>query len=124
MAHWIKVEVSTPDKTEMRVIARECHCSRADAFLAFFLFFRFADTQTDDGTLPMLTAADVDDIAGLPGFANAMETVGWLTVTSTGFTVRNWDRHNGQSAKRRAINQARMMAVRMESAQKAHKCAH
>ena len=36
MAIWIKVETHTPDKAEIRHIARLCHCTKAEAFLAFF----------------------------------------------------------------------------------------
>lgn len=79
MAKWIKVETHTPDKAELRQVARLCHCSKADAFLAFFRVFVWLDEQTEDGHVDFFTAADADDIAGLKGFGEALEAVGWVT---------------------------------------------
>ena len=57
MAKWIKIETHTPDKAEMRHIARICRCSKADAFLAFFRVFVWLDEQTEDGHVAYFTAA-------------------------------------------------------------------
>ena len=46
MGKWIKIETHTPDKAEIRHIARLCDCTKADAFLAFFRVFVWLDELT------------------------------------------------------------------------------
>lgn len=108
---WIKVETTTPDKLEIWDIAKHCNCSRDSAFAAFFRFFAWSDGVTADGHIQRLTPEYADEKAGLKGFGNAMSEVGWMVFTPNGATVANWDRHNGQSAKRRA-NDASSKAAR------------
>jgi len=115
MANWIKIETHTPDKTEIRHIARLCGCSRADAFLAFFRVFVWLDEETEDGHVDFFTPDDADEIGGLKGLGEALQEVRWLMFGPTGAIVANWDRHNGQSAKRRAQEAERKRTVRMET---------
>ena len=112
MAKWIKVETHTPDKTELRQIARLCHCSKAEAFLAFFRVFVWLDEQTEDGHVDYFTLNDADDIGGLTGLGNALETVRWITFSPGGAVVANWERHNGKSAKKRIIEAERSRRYR------------
>ncbi len=118
MAHWIKIEVITPDKLEMRRIARLCNCSIADAFLAFFRFYSWADEVTDTGHIPALTAEDIDHYAERPGFGSALADVGWISFSDAGGTISNWDRHNGESAKKRCISAERKRLWRENSDEK------
>lgn len=113
---WIKVETCTPEKPELRQIARLCHCSKADAFLAFFRFFVWADEQTEDGWVRLMTPTDVDEVALLSGFGTALQEVRWVDFDTKGMQINNWDRHNGQSAKRRAMDAERKRGVREMSA--------
>ena len=96
MAKWIKIETHTPDKAELRQIARLCHCSKADAFLAFFRVFVWLDEQTEDGYVDFFTPADADEIGGLPGLGAALESVRWITFSATGAVVAT------QGGKRRS----------------------
>lgn len=112
MAKWIKVETHTPDKAELRQIARLCHCSKAEAFLAFFRVFVWLDEQTEDGHVDYFTLNDADDIGGLTGLGNALETVRWITFSPGGAVVANWERHNGKSAKKRIIEAERSRRYR------------
>ena len=61
MAKWIKIETHTPDKAELRQIARLCNCTKADAFLAFFRVYVWLDEQTEDGYVDYFTPADADE---------------------------------------------------------------
>jgi hypothetical protein len=117
MAKWIKVETHTPDKAEIRHIARLCHCTKAEAFLAFFRVFVWLDEQTEDGHVDFFTPADADEIAQLDGFGSALQEVRWITFSATGAVVANWERHNGQSAKRRCLDAERKRNVRRQSGQ-------
>jgi len=112
MAKWIKVETHTPDKAELRQIARLCHCTKAEAFLAFFRVFVWLDEQTEDGHVDYFTPDDADEIGGLAGLGNALETVRWITFSPGGAVVANWERHNGKSAKKRIIEAERSRRYR------------
>ncbi|MEI8290762.1 MAG: hypothetical protein WCH99_14945 [Verrucomicrobiota bacterium] len=112
MAKWIKIETHTPDKAELRQIARLCNCTKADAFLAFFRVFVWLDEQTEDGHVDYFTPADADEIGGLPGLGTALESVHWIMFSPGGAVVANWERHNGKSAKKRIIEAERSRRYR------------
>ena len=113
MARWIKVGVDTPMKPAIRDAARDCGCSRGDAFLAFFRLYSWLDENTADGTI-YASREEVDGIAQLPGFAVSLEMSGWLSFRGDLCTVVNWDEHNGQNAKRRAQSARMMTQLREE----------
>ncbi len=116
MAKWIKIETHTPDKTELRHIAKRCGCTKAEAFLAFFRVFVWLDEETEDGRVDFFTAEDADEIGRLKGLGEALQEVRWILFGPTGAVVSNWDRHNGQSAKRRCLDAERKRRnVRSES---------
>jgi hypothetical protein len=60
-----------------------------------------------DGSVTNVRIDWVNKFLGQPGFTGALEAVGWLSITLDGFSIPNWDRHNGQSAKRRAQETSR-----------------
>ena len=117
MAKWIKIETHTPEKNELRHIARRCGCTKAEAFLAFFRLFAWLDEETDDGHVEFFTMQDADEIGGLSGFGEALQEVRWLTFSPRGAVVSNWDRHNGQSAKRRCLTAERNRRLRERDAE-------
>lgn len=101
--NWIKVQKHTPTKPEIRHMARACHVSQGDAFLAWFrLWATFDEIAAANGRVDLYTQEDADQDAALPGAAKALEAAGWLVWDDTGVTIVNWDRHNGNSAKERA----------------------
>ncbi len=69
MANWIKIETYTPDKAELRQIARLCNCTKADAFLAFFRIYVWLDEQTEDGHVEFFTHVTPMRSAGCRGWA-------------------------------------------------------
>jgi len=109
---WLKVEVETPNKPEMDRVMQLCGCSRAEAFFAFFKFYAWADATTDDGFIQFLTPEVVDNRAGMTKFGVALEDVGWLRYSAKGGQIENYERHNGKSAKRRALTAMRMRKMR------------
>lgn len=104
---WIKVEKLTPDKPELMAVARECGCSPGDAFAAWFRLWAYFDSATEDGTVRFMSASDADRLGTLSGLGSAMERTGWLRFDAEGCHVARWSRHNGQSAKRRAVDAER-----------------
>jgi hypothetical protein len=114
---WLKVEKSTPLKPEIRQIARACGCSRGEAFAGWFRLWAVFDDLVDaNGWLNNYSQSDADEDAGLDGIAKALEDVGWLVWGPTGVSITNWSRHNGTSAKQRALTARRVAAYRRRNA--------
>lgn len=112
---WIKIEHQTPDKPEVGAIAHKLRITPAEAFLALFRVWAWADESTADGTLPGIGPAWIDHIARVAGFGQAMKDAGWLLETPGGLEIPEFDRHNGDSAKARALDQRRKTLARTDS---------
>ena len=111
---WIKIDVDTPQKPAIVRLAHDCGCSRGDAFLAFFRLYSWLDENTADGTL-YADPDEVDAVARLQGTAASLSSSGWLLFSADGrLAVTNWQEHNGQSAKRRAMDAVRKALKREE----------
>jgi hypothetical protein len=123
---WIKFETTTPDKPEIFAIAEQLQLD-PDAVVGKILrVWIWADSQTENGRLPVrkLSASQtdichatvlhriVDRLVSVPGFASAMEAVGWLDHDGS---LPRFDRHNGKSAKKRALDLQRKRAERTPS---------
>lgn len=52
------------------------------------------DCASQDGFVKGITLFEVDEMAGVPGFGNAMETVGWVEETEQGLVFPNFHEHN------------------------------
>lgn len=107
--NWIKWVKGLTKRREVIVLARKLNVSCREAACACMEMWEWADDETEDGHIKGATAADIDLQFGIPGFAVALESpeVGWLRVNSQGLTFPRWDRHNGESAKRRANDAAK-----------------
>ena len=99
----MKVEKDTPRKPEVLGLATLLDISPAEAFGRCFLLWCWADAQTGDGFIRFVNKERIDELAGLPGFANALVEVGWLRARNGAFEFPNFSRHMGQSAKTRAL---------------------
>jgi hypothetical protein len=108
---WLKLESVTPDKPEVFEIATMLKIPPTDAFGRCFLIWRWFDQHTEDGNAANVTYAYLDHVAGVSGFAEAMRLVGWLLGGEggcMGVTLPNFDRHNGNTAKSRALTARRV----------------
>lgn len=115
---WLKIEGSTPDKPEVFEIAAMLKITPAEAFGRLFLVWRFFDQHTENGNAVNVTSAYLDHVSGVSGFANAMQTVGWLDAGddgSYGASLPNFDRHNGKTAKARALTAKRVATHKQRS---------
>lgn len=73
----------------------------------------WADRQSRDGHAPTVTQKWIDRYVDLDGFASAMVRVGWLKVSDRGISFPHFDRHNGKSAKTRALAADRQRNARI-----------
>lgn len=67
--------------------------------------------------LPFLEPSFVDELLCVDGFADAMIKAGWLHHSDAGLTFPNAERHNGKSAKKRAIDNIRKQMDREKSSE-------
>lgn len=100
---WIKIQHSLPGKPEVFAIARVVRQNRDTVVGLLVRFWAWCDENSTDGTNLSVTSDDVDDIVGLPGFAAALRSSGWLSGEDGSLQVPNFERHNGSSAKARAL---------------------
>jgi len=63
----------------------------------------WADQQTIDGHGVCVTGVTLNRITCHGGFSDALKNVGWLSGDELNFTLPNFERHNGETAKTRAL---------------------
>ena len=100
---WIKIQVSLPDKPETWQMAGMLSMSADEVVGKLVRVWAWFDAHTADGHALGVTFALVDRIAGRDGFAESMSLCGWLEQSGSDLFLPNFDRHNGDSAKKRAL---------------------
>lgn len=118
---WIKVSTGLGTHPKVVRIASALKADRLRVVGGLHAVWCLFDEHSEDGRLDGYTPEIVDELIGWPGFARAMEAVGWAEETPQGLVLPDFDRHNGQSAKRRAMDAERKRAVRKASANDADK---
>jgi hypothetical protein len=64
-------------------------------------------TQSTDGFIPLMTLDAIDSEVGVPGFAEAMASIGWLRSREDGVEIPDFDSYFGKSSKTRAKDRLR-----------------
>lgn len=72
------------------------------------MLWSYADQHSTDGLLRLVDARAIDQLCGASGFAKELQEIGWLQVVDDGVMLPRYDEHNGQTAKQRAQNAARV----------------
>lgn len=92
----------------VRAIARNLKMDPYAVVGRVHAFWSWADEHTESGTLPACTTReDIDDIVNHSGFAQQLQVVGWLVEADGVLRLPKFDRHNGESAKRRVMDAER-----------------
>lgn len=112
---WIKVEMTTPDKPEIAGIADDLNIDIDMAFGKVFRVWAWFDQHSTDGHAPSVTKKTLDRVAGVQGFCDAMAKVEWFEDDGEFITMPNFERHNGESAKKRALASDRKRKSRNKS---------
>jgi hypothetical protein len=107
---WIKVEVNLPDKPEVWQIAGILGIDSDAVVGKLIRIWRWFDQHTENGNAAGVTFALLDRHAGVTGFAEAMALSGWLIEKDRNLILPNFDRHNGKTAKNRALTAKRVAA--------------
>lgn len=112
---WIKFEVATSDKPEVWEIASSLDID-PDAVVGKLLrVWSWFDQHTEKGNAPSVTKKLLDRLVGVTGFCDALIESSWMTEENREITLPNFDRHNGQTAKRRALTAKRVSAAKAKS---------
>ncbi len=113
---WIKVEKGTPDKPEVLQMASDLNIEDPDTITGKLVrVWSWFDSNSENGHAPSVTNVLLDRLTGVKGFCDSMILVGWLEKTEDGVLIPNYDRHLGQSAKKRGLDAERKRKSRDKS---------
>lgn len=104
---WIKLQKDTPDKPEVIAIASRLGLDPDAVVGKLVRIWSWYDTHTTDGNALCVTNAFLDRYVGVTGFAEQMQLVGWLVERGSSLCLPNFDFHNGETAKKRALGKNR-----------------
>jgi len=104
---WIKLQKDTPDKPEVLAIASRMNLDPDAVVGKLVRIWSWFDTHTVDGNAMSVTYALLDRLAGVTGFAEQMTFVGWLNQDGHVLSLPNFEYHNGETAKKRALGKNR-----------------
>jgi hypothetical protein len=109
---WIKIEHTMPDKPEVAAMAERLGIDMDSIAGKLLRLWIWCDQQTTDGNAPRITASFIDRLTNCPGFTAALIEAGWLIERKGALSIPNFARHNGQTAKTRALTSDRVKRSR------------
>lgn len=109
---WIKFELATIDKPEVIQMADLLTLESDDVVGKLLRVWGWFDQRSLDGNAGGVTGVTlmklIDRVVNRQGFAACMKKVGWLSDDG----LPNFERHNGETAKKRALTQKRVKRFR------------
>jgi hypothetical protein len=117
---WIKLEHATLDKPEVLRTAEMLNIHRREALGLFVEFWIWLDKNLS-GICPdfvrNMSRKSLDEVLHMPGFAACLVSIGWAKFDDEGSVMHiiNAERHNGNTAKTRALDAKRKKEKRSES---------
>ena len=105
---WIKFELSTPDKPEVWAIADSLSIDPDAVVGKLMRVWGWFDQQTETGNAPSVSKMLLDRLVGVNGFCKAVIDAGWMQDDGSTLTLPHFDRHNGKTAKNRALTAKRV----------------
>jgi hypothetical protein len=114
-ADWIKVRVGLRRHPKVVRIVSALKSDRLRVIGALMVVWSVFDEHSVDGRLDGYSFEQMDIEIGWPGFCEAMHGLGWLDRDgSCGIVMPGFQKHNGQSAKRRAKEAERKRGARSQ----------
>jgi hypothetical protein len=101
--NWIKIRVDLITDPDVMRLSDILGIDDPTAVGHLVAFWAWVDKQTTDGTGIAITSPRLDRLIGRPGFADAMRQIGWLSGRDGSLFLPRFERHNGNSAKARAM---------------------
>ncbi len=105
---WIKFELATPDKPEVWAIAASLSIDPDAVVGKLMRVWGWFDQQTETGNAPSVSKMLLDRLVGVTGFCKAVIDAGWMLDDGSTLTLPHFDRHNGKTAKNRALTAKRV----------------
>lgn len=112
---WLKFDKSTPDKPEVWQIADALDIDPDAVVGKLMRLWSWMDDHTQDGNAPSVSRKLLDRIVGVTGFCDAVTDAGWLVDDGKNLSAVNFDRHNGKTAKNRALTAKRVAQHKQKS---------
>lgn len=115
---WIKIEVATPDKPEICAIANRLKMDEDMVVGKLVRFWAWVAQNQVHGSNLGVTLEFIDRLVGRKGFAAALCQAEWLIEQDGVVSIPNFDRHNSNLARTRALTKTRVERHRKVSVQK------
>lgn len=115
---WIKFEIATPEKPEVWQIADDLDLDPDAVIGKLMRLWVWFDQHTEDGNAPIVTKKLLDRSVGVNGFCDSVVAVGWMEETTITIGLPNFERHNGKTAKNRALTAKRVALHKAKSNEK------
>lgn len=115
---WIKIEVATPDKPEICAIASRLRMDEDMVVGKLVRFWAWVAQNQVYGSNLGVTLEFIDRLVGRKGFGAALCQAGWLIDADGIVSIPNFDRHNSNLARTRALTKTRVERHRKVSAKK------
>lgn len=113
---WIKMRCGLLGDPAVKGIARRLNINRYEVVGRLHAVWSWADQNVKrNGNADGVTLADLDEEAGVTGFAQSMVDEGWLEKLSTGLRFPDFEDHNGKPAKDRAVTAKRVKRFRNDA---------
>ena len=110
---WIKLRTNLADDPSVWLIAETLDLDPYAVIGRLYAMWAWFDGQaTADHPWVAVTTAALDRRLGCPGWCDACCAAGWLIIEDGRVGIPNFDRHNGQSAKERALAASRSSRYR------------
>lgn len=111
---WIKFEHSTLEKPEVALFSEMLGVKVDEGVGILVRFWVWLDRNSRNGLVTLASRSSIDTIMHCPGFSGALEAVGWVVFDdkARSMALQNFDRHNGNPAKTRALGALRASRYR------------
>lgn len=113
---WIKMRTNLSEDPAVVRLASGLQLDRFAIVGRLHRVWAWASEHSIDGQFIPVDGAFLDSLVTTPGFAAQMRMVGWLAGDDGALSFPNFSRHNGESAKARALDAMRKRAARLKSA--------
>jgi DNA replication protein DnaT len=109
---WIKIDHTLPNKPEVFFIAQELFISKTEVVGHLVSLWIWVDQNSEDGKVQ--ASKEMIDELTTKNFASALVEQGWLKFEQDGklAQVSNFEKHNSNSAKKRALGADRVAKYR------------
>lgn len=105
---WIKIRTNLHDDPAVWEIAEALQMESYAVIGRLHAMWAWFDSQaTAENPWVTVSTAAMDKRLDCPGWCSAVANAGWLIIEGNRLGVPNFERHNGQSAKERALTQIR-----------------